>query len=66
MLRRTEALNPCTVRVADMNLAARVVVLKELPSGDKRNGILSVVESSNGHALRINVVCKRLVADLGK
>ena len=62
-LRRTGALDPHAV-IADVDLATHVAILEELHEREEWDGILFVVDPRGGHALRIDVVCERLVADL--
>ena len=47
-----------------MDLAARVVVLEELPGGDDRDGVLFIVDARCGEVLGVDVVRERLVSDL--
>ena len=47
-----------------MDLATHVVIFEELHEREEWDGILFVVDARGGHALRIDVVCERLVADL--
>ena len=54
------------VVVADVNLAAGVVVAEEVDWGQDRDGVVVVVHAREGHGLRVDVVCERLVADLQK
>ena len=61
--RRTGAHDPHVV-VADVDLAARVVVLEELPGGDDRDGVLFIVDAGGGEVLGIDVVRECLVPDL--
>ena len=61
--RRTGAHNPHVV-VADVDLAARVVVLEELSGGNDGDRVLLVVDARDGHALGVNVIRERLVANL--
>ena len=60
---RTGAHDPHVI-VPDVDLAARVMVLEELPGGNDRDGVLFVVDTRDGHSLGVDVVRERLVADL--
>ena len=54
------------VVVADVNLAAGVVVAEEVDWGQYWDGVMLVVDARERHGLRVDVVCERLVADLQK
>ena len=63
ILQHTGALDPHVV-IADVDLTTHVVILEEFHEREERDGILFVVDPRGGHALCIDVVCERLVADL--